>query len=260
MKYPRASSVELGSESYLGGKKVGFFKPEEVYFGEVAEKLGLVRRRNHEPYWSRHPLAFLVEAADDICYAIIDIEDGYELGYITFREAKDALVPIAGSNVDLYACEEPGEQIGKLRAVAIGKLVEAAAAVFLENEPALLDGSFGDNLITGTPFRAEVDGALELAREKLYLSEKKVKLEIAGSEIIAGLLDVFSQIVVDLEKNNFDRTKLPEASQRLERLMIEPFGPIYSSYDALLRVTDFVSGMTDRFAVETYPALKGISI
>src|SRR5262249_14355193 len=101
MKYPRASSVELGNDSYVGGKKIGFFKAEEAYFNEVAEKLGLVRRREHEPYWSRHPLAFLVEAADDICYAIIDIEDGYELGYLTFPEAKDALVPIAGSDVDL---------------------------------------------------------------------------------------------------------------------------------------------------------------
>src|SRR5262249_31589472 len=160
---------------------------------------GLVRRREHEPYWSRHPLAFLVEAADDICYAIIDIEDGYELGYLTFPEAKDALVPIAGSDVDLDASAEPREQIGKLRAVAIGKLVEAAAAVFLENEPALLDGSFEEELLKVTPFRAEVDGVLKLAREKLYSSEKKNRLEIAGSQIIGGLLDIFSQIVVDLE-------------------------------------------------------------
>jgi len=259
-KYPKASSVLLGNDSYPGGKKIGFFKPEEPYFNEVANKLGLVRRRGHEPYWSRHPLAFLVEAADDICYAIIDIEDGYELGYLSFREAEDVLVPVAGSDVTFDSSMEARDRIGKLRAVAIGRLIDAAAAVFLENESALLDGSFENDLVKLTPFSTDVERALQLAREKLYLSERKMKLEIAGFQMIGGLLDVFSEIVIDLEEKNFDRSKLGRASQRLERLMIEPFGPIHSSYDALLRVTDFVSGMTDRFAVETYRTLKGISI
>jgi dGTPase len=259
-KYPRASSVKLCNDPYPGAKKVGFFRSEEPYFNDVADTLGLVRRCDREPYWSRHPLAFLVEAADDICYAIIDIEDGHELGYLTFPEARDALVPLAGDDPGLDPSAEPRKQVGKLRAVAIGKLIDATAAVFLENEPALLDGSFGDDLVALTPLGAEVKQALELARKKLYASERKTKLEIAGSEIIGGLLDTFSQIVVELEEKNFDRTRLGRSSQRLERLMIEPLGPINSSYDALLRVTDFVSGMTDRFAVETYRTLKGISI
>lgn len=258
-KYPRASSVSLGDDPYPGGEKVGFFASEEPYFNEVADKLGLLRR-GHESYWSRHPLAYLVEAADDICYAIIDIEDGYELGYLSFQEAEDLLVPIAGSDVTFNAAAGRRDKIGKLRAVAIGKLIDAAAAVFLENESALLDASFEDHLLSLTPFARCVKEMKKLANEKLYLSERKIKIEIAGFEIISGLLDIFSQIVVDLAKANFELDKLPRSSQRLERLMIEPFGPVCGSYEALLRVTDFVSGMTDRFAVETFRTLKGTSI
>lgn len=260
-KYPIASTViPAETDNYPGAKKVGFFKPEEDYFKEIADTLGLIRRDQKRPYWCRHPLAFLVEAADDICYAIVDIEDGYELGYLNFREAKDVLAPIAGEHAGLSSSMEEREQIAKLRAVAIGQLVDASAAAFLENEGAILNGEFSGEIKYLTRFANELRDAIALATDKLYNSDRKTKLEIAGSEIIGGLLDIFAEVATDLAKNDFDRSNLNGRSQRLARLMGGSLGPAENTYQALLYITDFVSGMTDRFAVETYRTLKGIAI
>jgi dGTPase len=253
-KYPIASIVPM--DNYPGAKKVGFFMSEQTYFVEAAEKLDLIRRKERAPYWCRHPLAFLVEAADDICCAIVDIEDGY----LTFGEAKDVLAPIAGDRSGLSSSMEKREQIAKLRAVAIGQLVDESAKVFLDNETALLDGHFGTEIVHLTKFSSNIKDAIGLATEKLYNSERKIKLEIAGTEIIAGLLDIFGEIVVDLAEREFDHSKLSARPQRLARLMGSSLGPVENAYQALLCVTDFVSGMTDRFAVDTYRTLKGISM
>jgi dGTPase len=239
---------------------VGFFGSEQSYFTEIADKLDLKRRDQSEPSWSRHPLAFLVEAADDICYAIVDIEDGYELGYLHFREARDVLAAIAGDRAELSSSMEEREQIAKLRAVAIGQLVDECSAVFLDNESSVLAGEFSSEIVDLTKFATDLGRAKALAADKLYNSERKIKLEIAGAEIIGGLLDIFSEVVTDLTNADFDRSKLSARSQRLARLMDISLGPVEDSYQALLCVTDFVSGMTDRYAVETYRTLKGIAL
>jgi len=260
-KYPTASIV-ISPEAcdYPGAKKVGFFGSEQSYFTEIADKLDLKRRDQSEPSWSRHPLAFLVEAADDICYAIVDIEDGYELGYLHFREARDVLAAIAGDRAELSFSMEEREQIAKLRAVAIGQLVDECSAVFLDNESSVLAGEFSSEIVDLTKFATDLGRAKALAADKLYNSERKIKLEIAGAEIIGGLLDIFSEVVTDLTNADFDRSKLSARSQRLARLMDISLGPVEDSYQALLCVTDFVSGMTDRYAVETYRTLKGIAL
>ena len=93
-KYPRSSLIHpIPNDSYIGGRKIGFFESERIYFEQIASELGLMERSSQLRYWCRHPLAFLVEAADDICYALIDIEDGFTLGYLTFTEAKELLEP-----------------------------------------------------------------------------------------------------------------------------------------------------------------------
>jgi dGTPase len=260
-KYPTASIV-IPPEAcdYPGSKKVGFFGSEQSYFTEIADKLDLKRRDQNEPSWSRHPLAFLVEAADDICYAIVDIEDGYELGYLHFREARDVLAAIAGDRAELSSSMVEREQIAKLRAVAIGQLVDECSAVFLDNESSVLAGEFSSEILDLTKFATDLGRAKALAADKLYNSERKIKLEIAGAQIIGGLLDIFSEVVTDLTNADFDRSKLSARSQRLARLMDISLGPVEDSYQALLCVTDFVSGMTDRYGVETYRTLKGIAL
>lgn len=256
VKYPVASHISV-TDHYPGAKKFGFFRPEEPYFADIANGLGLIRREVSDPYWCRHPLAFLVEAADDICYAIIDIEDGFELGYLSFKEAKEVLSPMA-PQVQLTSGMADSDKIGKLRAVAIGNLIHECVNMFTDYEQPLLNGSFRYNLIDLTKFKDAVDNAKYCGREKVYNSGGTIKLEIAGTSIISGLLNIFADVMVDLIDVSFDCAKLRGKSQRLARLMRGSLRqPLWDSYDALFCVTDFVSGMTDRFAVELYQTLTG---
>lgn len=257
-KYPRSSIAPSLSDGYPGTKKVGFFDSERAYFSEIAEGLGLVRRAAGADCWSRHPLAFLVEAADDICYAIIDIEDGYGLGELAFSEARDVLAPMAGDDPRVTSDMDERDQIAKYRAVAIGELVTAASKSFVENEEALLRGEFAREIIACTPYEAGIANAKAVAARMLYRSTRKTKLEIAGTEVIHGLLDIFQDVVPDLENVGWNPQKLKGKSQRLARLL--PLQGVASRYTVLQRITDFISGMTDRYAVDLFRNLKGISI
>jgi len=256
-KYPRASNII--KDNYIGGEKPGFLKSEEHYFVEIAEQLGLEQRENR--YWSRHPLAFLVEAADDICYKIIDIEDGYELGYLSFSEAKEILGSIASKDSDLTTLPaKESDQIGKLRAVAVGILVKECITIFLQNKQEILSGSFNKPLIELTKFNDQIKTASKAAQTKIFESETITKREIAGEKIIQGLLDMFADVCVNLVNKDFEIEKLKKKERRLARLIgDDSILRANTMYDALLCMTDFVSGMTDRFAVETFRQLTGIS-
>ena len=221
--------------------------------------MGLIQRNKNLYYWCRHPLAFLVEAADDICYAIIDIEDGFGLGYLTFEESRDLLSPISKDAKISPRMANP-EIIGKLRAVAIGELVNKVSEAFQINEDALLRGTYENELIDDTPYKSDIEQAKSLAQEKIYYSERKTMIEIAGSEIISGLLDLYLPVVVELEHTGWDMKKLSGRQKMLARLIPNLFSGVTSRYESWLRVTDFISGMTDRFALDLYRKLKGISV
>ena len=249
----------ISNDSYIGGKKFGFFESERSYFEQIASGVGLIERSMQLHYWCRHPLAFLVEAADDICYAIVDIEDGFALGYLTFDEARDLLSPIA--KVASFSSDMANSEIiGKLRAVAIGELVNSASVAFLENEEALLRGQYTKELIADTPYKENIDEAKSIARKQIYWSERNATIEIAGSKIICGLLDLFLPVVVEIEHVGWNLSKLSDRHQMLARLIPNQFLGVTSRYESWLRVTDFISGMTDRFALDLYRKLKGIAI
>ena len=259
-KYPRSSVIHpISNDSYIGGKKFGFFESERSYFEQIASGVGLIERSTQLHCWCRHPLAFLVEAADDICYAIVDIEDGFALGHLTFDEARDLLSPIA--KVASFSSDMANSEIiGKLRAVAIGELVNSASEAFLENEEALLRGKYTKELIADTPYKENIDEAKSIARKKIYWSERTATIEIASSEIISGLLDLFLPVVVEIEDVGWDIRELSGRPQMLARLIPNQFLGVTSRYESWLRVTDFISGMTDRFALDLYRKLKGIAI
>ena len=259
-KYPRSSVTHpISNDSYIGGKKFGFFESERSYFEQIASGVGLIERSTQLHYWCRHPLAFLVEAADDICYAIVDIEDGFALGYLTFDEARDLLSPIA--KVASFSSDMANSEIiGKLRAVAIGELVNSASVAFLENEEALLRGKYTKELIADTPYKKNIYEAKSIARKNIYLSGRKAAIEIASSKIIYALLDLFLPVIVEIEHVGWNISKLSDRHQMLARLIPNQFLGVTSRYESWLRVTDFISGMTDRFALDLYRKLKGIAI
>jgi dGTPase len=141
--------------------------------------------------WRRHPLAFLVEVADDTCYLIVDLEDAARLGFVPYKDAECLLADLAGNAVSgrrLDRLHDPKERLEYLRAKAIGRLLESAAAVFLENEDAILSGEFDDELLEQSPVAVPLQAILRLAKETIYTARPALEIETAGFEVLGACL------------------------------------------------------------------------
>ena len=260
-KYPRESLIKtdtklIQSKAY---RKYGFFQAEKNIFEEVANATGLASIKNGKSFWwCRHPLAFLVEAADDICYRVMDFEDGFRLGLVSFKETEElmrSLVP-KSSLKDYYGKDEK-DRIGYLRAVAINELVNELAKVFIEEEKSILDGKFKNELISEIKKEKALENIKDVSIDKIYKSRSVVEREVAGYEVLGGLLDTF----IDSYNAAFEG-RISAKNKSVFALMP---GRIREEipdelYLRLLRIIDFVSGMTDSFAVSLFRKIKGISL
>jgi dGTPase len=191
-KYPCASGFFPRDAKRKSQKKFGFFDSERSLFTDIAASLEL--RSTGECGWSRHPLAFLVEAADDICYSIIDLEDGCNLGLVSFEETVEWLAPILGKTLDRQKLGREGSlkaKLGTLRAMAIGELIDSCTSVFLDNEPGILSGDFDSALTDLGPHREALKVISKHSVEKIYHAQQVVEIEAAGHEVLPGLLDEF---------------------------------------------------------------------
>jgi dGTPase len=229
---------------------------ERLIFAELAEGLGLAARGPGA--WQRHPLAFLVEAADDICYGVIDIEDGVKSGHVDFDELLALHAPFIDGTHQQRAqtLRDRQHRAEYLRAVTIGVLVERAARAFVRHHDALLAGCHGSPLLDGIDGAAEFQCFKSLAAERLYDERSKLEWQVAGFEIIAWLLQAFCEAV--------ETAPASAASGERARMLLRliPGGERVAAegqrYQRLLRVTDFVAGMTDRYAVDTWRRLRGL--
>lgn len=265
-KYPRESWLGDDHQNGVSTKKHGFFAEDLAMFEEVAETVGLIRRDPLRAVWRRHPLTFLVEAADDICYRVIDIEDGFRLGHLSFEQARELYWPIisnpAKQEARLNRIGGEKEKVEFLRAKVINEAIQQARDCFLDNEQAILDGSFDDPLLKLVPKQAELDQLLVVARDKIYCAPEVVEIETAGFEVISELLDRFAQVLDDIA----ERGERATPKSRMTVLLVpEQFIgpnriPSPELYTRLLRLTDFVAGMTDSYAVALYKKLTGISL
>ena len=260
-KYPCPAFFPQRDKSKKSQKKFGFFESERELFSEVASSLGLIPRG--ENVWCRHPLAFLVEAADDICYNIIDLEDGCRLGLVGFEETVDLLAPILGSKLDrskLASGTGLNEKLGTLRAMAIGELIEAVTLVFLDHEQAMLEGEFDQSLMDLCGFSKSIKTIGEVSARKIYHARNVVEIEAAGHEVLPGLLHEFIQAAIQLTQGGRSRKYqnlgmlLPEETRG--EILKHPDNP----YHLLRHCIDFISGMTDRHAISMYRKIKGISL
>jgi dGTPase len=262
-KYPRASWLEGQPLSGASAKKFGFFQHDACAFVQVAAAAGLPERLPNLA-WQRHPLAYLVEVADDTCYLIVDLEDAARLGFVRAGDAESLLANLAGDSIHegkLQRLFEPKERIEYLRAKAIGRLLEAAAAVFLENEAALLDGAFAGDLLSASPLDAPLDAVKKIARECIYTARPALEIETAGFEVLGGLLALF---VAAVESAAGERPMTTRERMLLKLLPPQFLGtqglPDPDPYVRFLSVADFVAGMTDSYAVNLYRKLKGIDL
>jgi len=239
VKYPRV----VGTSHY---KKHGCFQDDSELFAEVFETAG--RCTDDLQQFGRHPLALLSEAADDICYAIIDLEDGCKAGLIPEPDAMEILENLRAGSTG--SAEMPGsDRLSMGRAMVINELVNQSADVFQSHMTSILDGSFMGPLIDRTPAATPYKTAKKISLRHVFNSERVLELEAAGYQAIQGLMKILVTAALADSPSGFD-----QHVRKLTKLRIDPEQSIYQK---LLACTDKVSGMTDRYCVELFRKLSG---
>ena len=264
-KYPRESLIAEVDDSRKSQKKYGFFQSEQEIFQKIAETIGLNRLSTGEAIWCRHPLAFLVEAADDICYNIIDFEDGCRLGLVSFEQTRDLLSEIIGEKYDESKLDKiigKDEKIGVLRAMAINQLINEVSEFFIQEEDKILQGEYDQALTNNIPASGSLKKIEKLSIEKIYRSTQVMEREAVGFKVIDGLLEEFTVAAFNSRFNKGEYSRQQRSIFRLlpETIKAELVDQSNSPYDALLIITDFVSGITDSYALSLYRKINGISL
>jgi dGTPase len=255
MKYPKESLPKKPTQK-ICDKKYGFFQSDKAFFVEVANELGLISNKHgNDIGFERHPLAYLVEAADDICYTIIDFEDGINLGLISEEYALEYLIKLVKNGIDTKKYNElltKEDRISYLRALAIGSLINDAVAVFMENEKAILAGEFPFALMDKSLYKAQMNDIIQISVKNVYQSREVIQKEVMGYKIINNLLDGFCTAYNKKENgtaSNYDELLLkllPERFQFQKKNL----------YDRLLHICHFVSLLTDGKALELYKTIQ----
>ena len=256
-KYPK-ESLPVKPNSNIASKKYGFFQTEKSSFLDVASELGMKKLNDQNIQFSRHPLAFLVEAADDICYTIIDFEDGINLGLIEEDYALEYLINLVRHtiNTEKYnSLSSTKERVSYLRALAISTLIEDAVSLFMANEKQILDGDFHVSILDKSKYQAQVNDIIRLSIEKIYNADEVIDKEISGFEILNELLSRFILSV----NNNYNNT--PSSYDKLLlRLLPKEVDILNDSiYTRVMNVCYFISLFSDKKAVLTYKKIKGLA-
>lgn len=254
VKYPYASTF-----SKKNGK-FGFFLSEEQTYSRIAEDLGILRDPYDNNRYVRHPLVYLVEAADDICYQIMDIEDACKLHILTVDEAINLLLGyFEGTKLEhvksvMHLVNDTNEQIAYLRSCIIGLLVDECSSIFLKNEQGLLDGTFA------TPLIKSMDGIAGQAYEncthtainKIYRAKEVLDIELAGYHIFSHLIDSFVEAVMS-PSHAYSKLLLQRMPEQYDVNAPDTYGKIQC-------VLDYISGMTDVYALDLYRKITGMSL
>lgn len=255
-----ASIVKYPFSSSNAGKKqkFGFFTSEKEIYMKIAEELGI--KSLGDSIFARYPLVYLVEAADDICYEIMDLEDAYKLHLLTTDEIKDLLLGFFDEERRCHmrkvcaGVEDINEQIVYLRSCVIGRLEHECVDAFIKNEDYILEGTFEGSLIKNVS--PEVYSAYkkcaDLSLKRIYNSKDVVDIELAGHKIITTLIDLFITAAMNPDRA-YSQLLLNRVSSQYEVHSLDV-------YTRIMAVLDFVSGMTDVFALDLYRKIKGESI
>ncbi|MEI6348977.1 MAG: deoxyguanosinetriphosphate triphosphohydrolase [Bacteroidota bacterium] len=259
IKYP-CTSLSAGDKSKVYLKKYGFFEPEESTFRKIADQLGMIELSGNPSIFYRHPLSFLLEAADDICYNVIDIEDAHRLNIFSLEKVYSLLLPLLGD--DPKATKErmeklidDNDKVSLLRAKVIGILVTKCFNAFWENHEAIMAGKLDKDLKSCLDISTQNHLKIIEKESIKYIYNHKTVLEkeIAGYRIIGGLLEEFIPAVLSQNQNKHYNNKL------LQLIPIQFTPTSTDDYSKILSMLDFLSGMTDLYAVELYRKIKGIS-
>ena len=255
IKYPKASLPKKPTP-HIADKKYGCFQSEKEAFLDIVEDLGLLNRSKTAISYHRHPLTFLVEAADDICYTIIDFEDGINLGLIEEEFALEYLIKLVKNTIDTkkyHSLQFKKDRVSYLRALAINTLINEAVAIFLANETAILKGTFSTSLLDKCAYEAQINDILKISISKIYKSQEVVEKEVAGYKIIADLLDIFVTAL-----NNHHLGAPSNYDSLLLNLLPKEFRiTSASTYERIMAICTYVSRMSDSYAIRIHKKIQG---
>lgn len=258
VKYPLASSL-AGEHG-----KFGFFTSEEADYQRIADELGILRKSSEgEPLrFARHPLVYLMEAADDICYEIMDLEDSHKLKIISYEETRELLLSFFDEKTRTHILErieeegvtDENEQVVYLRACVVGALESECVKAFVEHEEEILEGTFEGSLIkhiSDLP-RQAYKHCQKVSKKKIYQSKLVLDVELSGYKIMETLMQNLIEAAVHPEKFH---------SQQL----IKRFSSQYDIQSGdletrIMAVIDYISGMTDIYSLDIYQKICGISL
>ena len=256
MKYPKESLPKKPTKN-IADKKYGFFQTDKVFFKDVSSELGLIQNKAAGDIgFERHPLAYLVEAADDICYTIIDFEDGINLGLVSEDYALEYLIKLVKDTIDTSkynTLTTREDRISYLRALAIGNLINDAVDVFIENESLILEGNFPFSLTDKSKYKAQMNDIIQISIKNIYQSREVIEKELTGYQIINTLLDKFITAYnnnIEGSATNYDALllKILPEKHRYEKETV---------YERLLHICHFVSLLTDGNALLYYRNILG---
>ncbi|MDO5522919.1 MAG: dNTP triphosphohydrolase [Bacteroidia bacterium] len=263
LTYPTLASIvkyPYSSELSGGKNKFGFFASEENHYKIIADELGIPRVEQHPVRYSRYPPVYLVEAADDICYQVMDIEDAHKLRLISTAKVKELFLGFFEDEKrrrrmdNLNLVSDVNEQIAYLRASVIGLLVNECSKIFIENEEKILSGEFEGTLIKNISEKSQeaYTNCSKFAVKNIYLSKDVLDIELAGYRIIGFLLEKLAEAI---QTPNHTYSKL-----LLERIP-EQYAPLSDDlYAKVQSIIDYVSGMTDVYALDLYRKITGMGL
>ncbi|HHX35891.1 MAG TPA: deoxyguanosinetriphosphate triphosphohydrolase [Gammaproteobacteria bacterium] len=258
-KYPWSSRY-ANAEGYKK-HKFGSYQNELPLLEQIASKLSIPKLDNER--WARHPLVYLVEAADDICYGLIDLEDGIEMDLLEYREVEALLLDLVGDDLpETYRQLGPNDsrrrKLAILRGKAIEHLTNAAAQAFVEQLPALMSGTLQDDLVEHMhgPAKTCVINAKALAREKIFQDKRKTLHEIGAYTTLEILLNAFCGAALEQHRHGTLSFKNRRIFDLLGHAAPEASWTLYKSF---MRIIDFIGGMTDSYATEMAREMTGRS-
>ena len=251
VKYPKAS-LPIKPTTHVADKKYGYFQSQKSFFNEVAQELSLVK--NEKVF--RHPLTYLVEAADDICYTIIDFEDGINLGWISEDFALEYLINLVRDHIDSKKYAQLAfkpQRLSYLRALAINSLIQDAVEIFIKNEVSILDGTFDVSLLDKSKYKAQIEDIINLSVKNIYQSKEVVQKEVVGHRAISVLLAYYSQAAVrsfEGKANTHDQLILSLVPEGI------PMAGV-NLYETLLNASCFVASLSDGKALRMAQDIGG---
>jgi len=254
VKYPKAS-IPHQPTAHVADKKYGVFEANWESYTQIASKLGLQKEKGG---YHRHPLVYLVEAADDICYTLIDFEDAINMGYISEDYALENLINLVKNQIDgakYRSLTTTADRISYLRALAIGTLVSEAVQLFADHEEAILSGRLEKSLIDYSAHSAAIRDIIDLSVKNLYQADEVIEKEIAGYQIISNLLEHTSSALC---------AQATDQKTVYDKLILSRIPTPYQSatgqdlYKSLLNASSFVASLSDSQAIQLNQTVQGI--